>query len=400
MRFIIIMILLAQHLSAQDPSVNVRKIVGGLTAPVAFDAPADGSGRLFVCEQTGKIKIVKNGALLATPFLDIGKLLDKMSKVYSEKGLLGLAFHPQYKTNGRFFVYYSAPPASKQFEHTSVLAEFKVSSNPDAADAASSRTILTIDEPESNHNGGQLAFGPDGMLYIGSGDGGGAGDKHGPKGNAQDLGNLLGKILRVDVSIPGRYTVPADNPFKGRAEAAGEIFAYGLRNPWRFSFDRKTGELFCADVGQNKWEEVDIIRKGRNYGWRVMEGHHCFNPENCSSAGFEMPIAEYGRQEGISVTGGFVYRGPGLPQLQGKYVFADWKGKMFVLTKQNQKAQSQDASKQPAWKLSPLRINGKTGNDLDYEINSFGEDRQGRLYILCQKFTGNFAGNGQLLIIE
>lgn len=367
-----------------QPGISIKKklIAEGFMGPVAMDCPKDGSGRLFICEQTGKIKVIKKGKVLEKPFLDVGDKLDKINKVYSEKGLLGIAFHPEYKTNGRFFICFSAPSADSKSDHKSILAEYKVSADADVADPASQKIIMEIEQPESNHNGGQLAFGPDGFLYIGLGDGGGAGDEHGTAGNAQDLESLLGKILRIDVSKKP-YAVPSDNPFVNK-KANPEIWAYGLRNPWRFSFDRKTGKLFCADVGQNKWEEIDIIKKGGNYGWRIMEGAHCYNSAaNCNSQGLELPVAEYDHETGISVTGGYVYRGKNIPELQGKYVFADWKGKMFYLEESSGK-----------WKMQNLDIEGEKGNDSGLNINSFGEDEDGELYMLTQKLTGTIASNG------
>jgi glucose/arabinose dehydrogenase len=377
-------------LKAQTPAIKTTVVARDLTAPVAMDSPKDNSKRLFICEQTGKIKIIRNGKALEKPFLDLSAKLDDMGKAYSEKGLLGIAFHPQYKTNGRFFVYYSAPEPDSKYDHKSVLAEYKASADPDVADEASPYVILEIKQPEGNHNGGQLAFGPDGFLYIGLGDGGGAGDQHGSIGNAQDLSGMLGKILRIDINGQRPYAVPADNPFVNKKNARPEIWAYGLRNPWRFSFDKKTGKIFCADVGQNKWEEVDLIEKGKNYGWRVMEGNHCYEPkEGCDQKGLSLPVAEYGHDKGISVTGGYVYRGKHMPLFEGKYVFADWKGNMFYL--------EESAGK---WKLNPMVIEGKKNNDLGLNINSFGEDESGNLYILAQKFTGTFTSGGLVLLIE
>ncbi|MCE3258387.1 MAG: glucose/sorbosone dehydrogenase [Bacteroidetes bacterium] len=374
---------------SQKPAIKTKVIAKNLTAPVAMDCPKDGSNRLFICEQRGKIKIIKNGKLLDKVFLDVSAKLDDIGKVYSEKGLLGIAFHPKYKTNGRFFIYYSAPPSSDD-NHKSILAEYKVSSDPDVADPASESILLQIAQPEFNHNGGQLAFGPDGFLYVGLGDGGGAGDDHGARGNGQNLEKLLGKILRLDIDSQSPFAVPKDNPFTNVKDARSEIWAYGLRNPWRFSFDRKTGRLFCADVGQNKFEEVNIIKKGKNYGWRIMEGNHCFNPkDNCDTKNLELPIAEYGRDKGISVTGGFVYRGKNMPAFDGKYIFGDWKGKMYYLEESGGK-----------WVMQDMTIEGKKNNDLDFNINSFGEDENGEIYILVQKFTGTFASNGEVLLIE
>jgi glucose/arabinose dehydrogenase len=369
--------------------IKVTLITKDLTAPVAMDCPKDNSGRIFICEQTGKIKIIKNGKINDKPFLDVSSILDKVNKIYSEKGLLGIAFHPKYKNNGRFFIYYSAPEADKDFDNKSVLAEYKVSSDPDKADGGSQKIIIEIKHPESNHNGGQLVFGPDGFLYIGLGDGGGTGDKHGSIGNAQSLTALLGKILRIDVDTKSPYAIPRDNPFVNNKNARHEIWAYGLRNPWRFSFDKKTGTLFCADVGQNKWEEIDIIEKGKNYGWRIMEGTHCYNPEaNCNPQGLEFPIAEYSHKEGISVIGGFVYRGKNA-QMKGKYIFGDWKGNMFYLEEKGGR-----------WERNNLMIEGKRENNLGININSFGEDEKGEIYILGQKNTPTFTSNGLIYIIE
>ncbi|MCE3280962.1 MAG: glucose/sorbosone dehydrogenase [Bacteroidetes bacterium] len=370
-------------------NIKLKLVVSGLTGPVAMECPKDGAKRIFICEQTGKIKIIKNGKVTSKAFLDVGSKLDGVNKIYSEKGLLGLAFHPKYKTNGKFYIYYSAPEKDKKFDHKGVVVQYTVSSNPDLADAASAKVILEIQQPESNHNGGQLAFGPDGFLYIGLGDGGGAGDKHGVKGNGQDMKTLLGKILRIDVDSKFPYAIPRDNPFINNKEARPEIWAYGLRNPWRFSFDRKTGLLFCADVGQNRLEEVDIIKKGKNYGWRIMEGTYCYDPKSgCKTAGLELPIAEYERSVGISVTGGYVYRGKNIPSLQGKYIFGDWKGKLFYLEEENKK-----------WIFRNLSSDGRE-NDTRLNINSFGEDEDGEVYVLAQKTMGALISNGAVYLIS
>lgn len=388
--FSAVSVFLFSHLLSQKPEIKLIQVAQGLMAPVAMGCPKDGSGRLFICEQTGKIKVLKQGKVLETPFLDLGSKLEDMSKVYSEKGLLGIAFHPKYKTNGRFFVYYSAPSSKKGDNHKSVLAEYKVSADADVADPNSQSIIMEISEPESNHNGGQLAFGPDGNLYIALGDGGGAGDQHGSVGNAQNLGTILGKILRINVDGKKPYEIPADNPFVNDKNAQPEIWAYGLRNPWRFSFDKKTGTLFCADVGQNKWEEINIISKGKNYGWRIMEGNHCYKPETgCDTKNLEMPIAEYGHDKGISITGGYMYRGAKMPELQGKYIFADWKGAGFYL--------EESAGK---WALNELKLQGKKNNNLGFNVNSFGEDENGELYVLGQKFTGTITANGAVYQIS
>jgi glucose/arabinose dehydrogenase len=361
--------------AAVSYSISLKEIASGLEAPVGLTYADDGTGRLFVIEQTGTIRIIRNGQLLDAPFLNISDRLDGLGSGYSEKGLLGLAFHPDYPTNGKFYVYYSAPTSAKGMDHKSVIAEYTTSSNVDKA-GLDERIILEIQEPESNHNGGQLCFGPDGYLYIGVGDGGGAGDKHGSIGNGQNINTLLGKILRIDINITSGYTNPPDNPFVNK-NGNDEIFAVGLRNPWRFSFDRKTGELFCADVGQNEYEEVDIIEKGKNYGWRIMEATHCYNPStNCNTSGLTLPIDEYDHSIGISIIGGFVYRGAETEDMNGRYIFGDWNGKIFMLL---QPAGSKN------WERRSMTI--KNASD-DLHINSFGEDANGNLYVLAQNSIG------------
>lgn len=356
-------------------SVTLEKVTDALQAPIGMAAPQDGSGRLFVIEQQGTVRIIKNGQLLQKPFLDISGKMDNIGDGYSEKGLLGIAFHPKYVSNGFFYIYYSATSVTKGMNHKSRIAAYHVSANPDVA-ANDEKVLLEIEEPESNHNGGQLCFGPDGYLYIGTGDGGGAGDKHGTSGNGQNLNTLLGKILRIDVNAEGTYTIPSDNPFVNK-EGLDEIYAYGLRNPWRFSFDRQQGTLFCADVGQNEYEEVDIIEKGRNYGWRIMEGNHCYNPsKNCTTTGLALPIAEYGHSEGKSIIGGYVYRGTKAEEMLGNYIFGDWTGKIFMLLKST-------ASNQ--WERRTLNVKGVDGG---FYINSFGEGADGTLYVLGQQTIG------------
>ncbi len=365
---------------AQAPvKVRLVKIASGFTSPVGMAVAYDGSNRLFILEQSGKIKIIHNGKVLPEPFLDLSSKLDRLNIAYSEKGLLGMAFHPQYKTNGRFFVYYSAPIKMRGYDHKSVIAEYRVSrSSPNRADPASEVIIMEIAQPESNHNGGCLAFGPDGYLYIGLGDGGGAGDKHGTIGHGQDFTTLLGSILRIDVDTEKPYGIPPDNPFRNHPKARPEIYAYGLRNPWRFSFDRVTNRLFCSDVGQNKFEETNIIEKGKNYGWRIMEGKHCFDPPSgCNTSGLTLPIDEYDHHTGISVCSGYIYRGSRMPSLQGYYIFGDWNGKLFYLKEENHR-----------WIRGPLYVNGKTTNDINARLNSFGEDEEGEIYLLTQKFFG------------
>ncbi len=354
-------------------NLNIQKLADGLHSPVSAAFTPD--GLMLVCEQTGVVRIIDKTGLLETPFLDLQNKLVKLSGAYDERGLLGIALHPDYKGNGKFYLYYSAPSSVPGSDHQSVVSEFKVSADPLKADIGSEKILLTIQQPESNHNGGELKFGPDGYLYIGTGDGGGAGDRHGERGNGQNLNTLLGKILRIDVNSGNGYSIPADNPFVGK-QAKTEIWAYGLRNPWRFSFDRKSGALFAADVGQNKFEEVNIIEKGGNYGWKIMEATHCFDPEeNCDSKGLKLPITEYDHDTGISITGGFVYQGKAIPEIADKYIFADWTGPVFFLEKRAE-----------SWSRGNIVLNGKPGGNL--KILGFAEDNDAELYILTNQDLG------------
>jgi glucose/arabinose dehydrogenase len=290
--------------------------------PVDIQFPDDGSKRLFVVSQPGTIYVFENNnsVTIKKVFLDIR---DKVL-FGGEQGLLGLAFHPDYKNNGYFYINYTTSNPRR-----TVVSRFKVSANdPDAADRSSELILLTVDQPFSNHNGGQTSFGPDSYLYISLGDGGSGGD---PQNYAQNLRSLLGKILRIDVNNRSgnlNYSIPSDNPFKGNTnDLREEIYAFGLRNVWRFSFDRPTGKLWAADVGQNAWEEINIIENGKNYGWRIMEGNHCYNPAtNCNTTNLTMPVWEYGRndQGGYSITGGYVFRGTSAPELNGKYIYGDF----------------------------------------------------------------------------
>ena len=309
-------------------TVTLTQVVSGLSAPLDLEQPADGSGRTFVVQQGGKILILQNGTIILTPFLDI------TSRVTSggETGLLGLAFHPNYAQNGLFYVNYTRTNTSGQLQ--TVIAEYKVTTgNPNLADISSERILITQDQPFTNHNGGQLAFGPDGFLYIGLGDGGSGGD---PNGNGQNTNVLLGKILRIDVdhtTTNKPYAIPSDNPFVNSG-GLPEIYAYGFRNPWRFSFDTTSKRLFVGDVGENSFEEIDIVNNGKNYGWNIMEGSHCFNPStNCNMTGLTLPIFDYSHSDGTTVIGGFVYHGSAISTLQGKYVFGDFgNGKIWSLT--------------------------------------------------------------------
>src|SRR5947208_4050622 len=345
---------------AAPPAVTLRPVASGLTLPVEIAHAGDGSGRLFVAEQGGAIKIIKDGAVLATPFLDI------TAQVLSggERGLLGLAFHPQFRANGKFYVYYT-----RQTDGTIVVSEYQRSAaNADVVDPATERQLFTVTHPLSNHNGGHMVFGPDGYLYIGIGDGGGGGDQN---NNGQNLGVRLGKLLRIDVNAASGFAVPPSNPFVGQAGPLPEIWAYGLRNPWKFNFDRASGDLLIADVGQNLWEEVDFQPAGdpggRNYGWRITEGNHCFNPPSgCNFAGITLPIIEYGHNfssGGFAIIGGYVYRGRKSRALRGFYLYGD-----------NVSNHMWAAAASEGWTPSAL-INGPGS------ISSFGEDEAGRLYV-------------------
>ena len=336
------------------------EVADGLDFPVHLTSPPD-DPRLFVVEKLGAIRVIEDGQVLPTPFLDLrGEVSGG-----SEQGLLSVAFHPDYASNGRFFVDYTNRAGDTR------VVEYRVSADPARADPAPVRTILSVDQPFANHNGGLLVFGPDNMLYVGLGDGGSGGD---PQGNGQDLGTLLGKILRIDVDAGTPYAIPPDNPFVGQAGARGEIWAFGLRNPWRFSFDRGSGELFIADVGQNDIEEVNArpgSEGGVNYGWSVMEGSECFQDDDCDGTGLALPVIEYDHGDGCSVTGGFVYRGNALPELQGHYFYSDFCSG-FVRSFRLAGAAAVEERSRP--ELEP-----------GGSVTSFGEDAEGELYLLIRE---------------
>ena len=356
----------ARQTGTFDPAsfaVDFQPIAGGFERPVFLADPADGSGRLFVVEQPGAIRVVRDGEVQAEPFLDI---TDRVNADGSEQGLLSMAFDPDFARNGRFYVGYTGEPMTNE------VARFTISADdPDRADPDSETTLLEIEDPYGNHNGGLVMFGPDGYLYVGLGDGGSGGD---PENNGQNPGTLLGSILRIDVTgeadaeLP--YAIPGDNPLLDDPNARPEIWAYGLRNPWRFSFDRETGDLWVADVGQNAYEEVNFQPAGspggENYGWNLMEGAHCF-PEGteCVTDGLVLPVAEYGRDAGYSITGGYVYRGESAPSLTGVYLFADFgSGLLWGMQRLDDGA---------VISADPI--------DTGLAISSFAEDAAGELYI-------------------
>ena len=343
------------------PPLTGRLVVSGLRAPLDLQSVPGDTERLYVVEQGGRIRIVRNGQIAGT-FLDVAGRLSSGG----ERGLLGLAFHPQFATNRRFFVNYTNPAGDTH------ITQFRASSA-DAADPASERILLEVGQPFANHNGGGLAFDNAGRLLIALGDGGSGGD---PLNNGQKLGTLLGKILRVDVDAGSPYAVPADNPFRATAGALPEIWAYGLRNPFRIAIDRPTGDLYIGDVGQNAVEEIDVDpgsrRGGLNYGWRITEGSRCFNPSSgCDTSGITMPIYEYSHGEGCSVTGGVVYRGCRVPALAGTYFFADYCS-AFV---RSLRFASGQATELRDWTSSLRGLDSPT---------SFGLDAAGELYIVDQ----------------
>lgn len=400
-------------------AVGLDLVAEGLTAPVWLGASGDGSGRLFVADQAGMVRIItSDGELLEEPFLDLRDRMVALGPAFDERGLLGVAFHPQYAENGRLFVYYSAPlreGAPEGFNHTSHLSEFQVlSGDPNRVDPGSERVLLQVDQPQFNHNAGDLAFGPDGLLHIGLGDGGGGGDVglgHTPElGNGQDVTTLLGSILRIDVDHGDPYAIPPDNPFVGEV-GRDEIFASGFRNPWRFTFDDELG-LLVSDAGQNLWEEVDVVERGGNYGWNIKEGTHCFDPaspfesppecrdpDGGSGEALVDPVIEYANSRGhadgvgLAVVGGRVYRGEALPRLRGRYVFGDWSTGFaepdgtLLLAKPRRNG---------LWKLEELRVVGRPHGRLGHFVLGFGRDPAGEVYVLTSDNSGPVGATGRV----
>lgn len=335
--------------------IHLVQVADGLDGPLLVTAPS-GDARLFIVEQPGRIRIVRNDSLLPTAYLDITARVSSGG----ERGLLGLAFHPDFASNGFFYVDYTDNGGDTRVER------FHADPASDVADPGSAHLILSVPQPHSNHNGGNVVFGPDAMLYVGLGDGGSEGD---PQRNGQNPHTLLGTILRLDVDAADSYAIPPDNPFADGANGRPEIWAYGLRNPWRFSFDGPSGLLYVADVGQNAWEEINAEPAGRaglNYGWNVMEGTHCYSASSCDRSGLVLPILEYGHSEGCSVTGGHVYRGSAVPDLVGWYVYADWCGGWIR-----------------ALRYADGRVQDRRSLDAGSigRITSFGVDGHGELYV-------------------
>jgi glucose/arabinose dehydrogenase len=395
-------------------SVNLEVAAEGLTAPLMLTSAPDDTGRRFIVEQIGTIRILEaDGTLRGEPFLNIRHKLIDLKHDFDERGLLSMAFHPDFAENGRFYVYYSGHIPDDAgldrylwYSHTNYVAEYTVSEDdPNVADRNTARVLLSIDWPQFNHNGGWLGFGQDGYLYISAGDGGYADDYgigHNKEiGNGQDLTTLLGKILRIDVDAgegDQYYGIPADNPFVGDMNVEPEIYAYGLRNPWRCSFDQDDGRLFCADVGQNAFEEVNIIEAGGNFGWRVKEGTHCFDwmapnqhPDDCDDTGMIDPIVEYNNCNvttdcrGISVTGGYVYRG-GHGDWNGTYFFGDWSRTFAPANGQLFAARDNGGD---MWDILDVEV----GNmDFNSYVLAFGQDGDGEVYVLTSDTTGPVGG--------
>lgn len=342
-------------------ALTLAVVARGLDAPLYVTAPR-GDSRLFIVEQPGRIRVVKDGALLATPFLDITSLVT----YGGEQGLLSMAFHPHYADNGFVYVDYT-----DAFGDTRVV-RYHAAPGADVADVASATNIFGMNQPYANHNGGLIAFGPDGMLYVALGDGGSAGD---PQGNAQNLSSALGKILRIDVDHGSPYAIPPDNPYAGVDGVRPEIWASGLRNPWRFSFDTVAGLLYIGDVGQSAWEEVDVAPAGAgglNYGWNIMEGAHCYGAAACDTTGLTPPVLEYSHNDGCAITGGYVYRGDRIPALAGAYVYADYCNG-WIRSFHYDAGQVTD---EQDWALGDIG-----------RITSFGQDAAGELYVTSSNGT-------------
>ena len=358
--------------TAPTGTIALSTVVSGLSSPVGIERPP-GDNRFFIVEQRGTVRILQNGAVLPGNFLDLQSIVNFDRQ---EQGLLGIAFHPNYATNHKFYVNYTQDEGNRETH----ISEFTtMASDPNTADPNSERVLLVVNQPFPNHKGGQLVFGPDGFLYIGLGDGGSGGD---PMGNGQNTSTFLGKMLRIGVDPPfalgKEYAIPADNPFVAGG-GLPEIFAYGLRNPWRFSFEPVTNRLFVADVGQDSWEEIDILQKGGNFGWNVMEGMHCYPPgtATCDMTNKILPIFEYSHTDGIAVIGGYIYKGTAIPSLANKYVFADLTGKV--------------------WSLTEAPANTWTRADLlasNLILTSFGLDAAGELYLI------DYSGNILKLVLQ
>jgi glucose/arabinose dehydrogenase len=409
-------------IAKSDTKIKLQLVGAGFTMPLWADSPRDSTGRVFVIDQPGQVRLIKNGKLVDKPVLDVSARLVDIMTNFDERGLLGIAFHPGFADAGspghrKVYTYTSEPydndavndfPIKHMNEapnHQSVIAEWKFStSDPDVIDPATRRELMRFDQPQFNHDGGAIAFGPDGMLYIGTGDGGNAHDMgpgHAPEGNGQSLATPLAKILRIDPMGGQRHSVPDDNPFVGKDGALPAIWAYGLRNPFRMSFDRVTGALITGDVGQNQVEEVDIIEKGGNYGWPIKEGSFFFSRREGHVAEISKqpytdgklpqmidPVAEYDHDEGISVIGGFVYRGEAIAGLKGLYVFGEWKlrsdkGKGRLLTMDMKSGELRELFRED-------------GGEIGAFVTGMGQDDAGELYVLTSESAGPKGKTGKV----
>lgn len=396
------------------PRTGLKLLAEGFGAPIALKSLGDGSGRLLVADQAGAIYLInKDGNKQGMPFLDLRSKITKLGQGMEERGVLDIALHPDFRKNRKFYVVYSAPKrdgAPDDWDHTMLLSEFRVS-EADAGTALpdSERVILQIDEPDWNHNSGRMAFGPDGYLHMTVGDGGAPNDVgrrgHAPEGNGQNLQTLLGKVLRIDVDKAAPYAIPSDNPFADGKKGLPEIYAYGIRNPWGLSFDRGgKHDLILADVGQDRWEEINVIRNGGNYGWRLREGFDGFDPENTNTApenpakvgAHSEPLidpvmvyktlrgnAKVPNSYGVTITGGYVYRGKALPHLTGHYVFGDWSRSMGFASGTLLVASGPDhADASGRWASEPLPVAGHPDGGIGAFVWAFGEDEDGELYVL------------------
>jgi|GEM_PF-111499 len=408
----------------EEIGIDLELVAENFTAPIALVSPDDGTGRRFIADQIGVIRILtQDGQVLSEPFLNLSSKIVNLRPQYDERGLLGLAFHPNFKQNGLFYVYYTAPlrpGAPANWDSTSIISEFSVlQDNPNKTNESSERILLQVDKPQSNHNAGQIAFGPDEYLYIPIGDGGNANDEgigHPKPGNAQNISTLLGKILRIDVDNGTPYGIPPDNPFVGK-DGLDEIFAYGLRNPFRLAFDAGgNNSLFVSDAGQNAWEEVNIITNGGNYGWNIREGAHCFDPNNpnlaqescpdVSASGQPLidPVIEYANAGqsgglGVVVVGGFVYRGNLLPRFNGDYLFGDFSkgftegnGSLFVARP--------PPTGQKMWSIKELKIASSASGRIGAFVHSFGQDSDNEIYVLTSDMLGPSNNTGKVFKIK
>jgi len=379
-------------------SLRLEPVVNGLTAPVSIVFASDEV--FYIADQTGVITAHTTGGDDLGEVLDVSNRLVTLNPSYDERGLLGMALHPDFESNGRMFIHYSGrlqESGREDWDNTGYIVEYTVEDN--AANPDSRREVILVDQRWDSHNGGQLAFGPDGYLYIGIGDGGAGGD---PRDQGQDPTTPLGSILRIDVDNGDPYSVPADNPLPGLEEAVPEVYAYGFRNPYRFSFDRLTGDLYVGDIGQTQFEEVDLVEAGGNYGWVKKEGFHCFNmanfdnpQEECAESGrygepLLDPILEYSHQEGTAVIAGYVYRGSLIDNLYGRYLFADWgvqgRGTIFIGTPQDD----------GTWLLERAVVNGDTAGKVPQQVYAIGEDPSGEFWLLSKEGVGPEGETGKV----